>query len=104
MMINKYEIPEESIEFQIDRAERAISKIENEEVKAWLSCILDVLKMRNYVRVKELSGDLVDVESIAYTYGFASFFDVYNHIELFDISIQPLYIEELQYTLKQNNY
>lgn len=104
MMINKYQIPEESIESQIDRAENAISKIENEEVKAWLSCILDVLKMRNYVRVKELSGDLVDVAAIAYTYGFASFFDVYNHIELFDTTIQPLYIEELQYTLKTNNY
>ena len=47
MMINKYQIPEESIESQIDRAENAISKIENEEVKAWLSCIVDVLKMRN---------------------------------------------------------
>ena len=104
MMINKYQIPEESIESQIDRAENAISKIENEEVKAWLSCILDVLKMRNYVRVKELSGDLVDVAAIAYTFGFASFFDVYNHIELFDTTIQPLYIEELQYTLKTNNY
>ena len=104
MMINKYQIPEESIESQIDRAERAITQIENEEVKAWLSCILDVLKMRNYVRVKELSGDLVDVAAIAYTYGFASFFDVYNHIELFDTTIQPLYIEELQYTLKTNNY
>ena len=104
MMINKYQIPEESIESQIDRAENAISKIENEEVKAWLSCILDVLKMRNYVRVKEISGDLVDVAAIAYTYGFASFFDVYNHIELFDTTIQPLYIEELQYTLKTNNY
>ena len=104
MMINKYMIPEESIESQIDRAERAITQIEKEEVKAWLSCILDVLKMRNYVRVKELSGDLVDVADIAYTFGFASFFDVYNHIELFDISIQPLYIEELQYTLKTNNY
>lgn len=104
MMINKYQIPEESIESQIDRAENAISKIENEEVKAWLSCILDVLKMRNYVRVKELSGDLVDVAAIAYTYGFASFFDVYNHIEVFDTTIQPLYIEELQYTLKTNNY
>ena len=104
MMINKYIIPEESIESQVDRAERAIAKIENEEVKAWLSCILDVLKMRNYVRVKELSGDLVDVADIAYTFGFASFFDVYNHIELFDTTIQPLYIEELQYTLKTNNY
>lgn len=104
MMINKYRIPEESIELQIDRAEGAIRRIENEEVKAWLSCILDVLKMCDYVRVKELSGDLVDVEAIAYTYGFASFFDVYNHIELFDTSIQPLYIEELQYTLKTNNY
>ena len=92
-------IPEDSFESQIRRAEISLDLIESKEIRAWLSCILDILKKDKYARVQMLSGKYVDVSKIAFTNAFASFFDVYNHIEMFNISIQPVLVEELKHTL-----
>ncbi len=96
--------PEDSFESQIKRAEKVINRIESDEMRVWLSCILNALKMGKYARIQTISGDFIDVEAIAFTYTFASFFDVYNHIGKFNTSIQPVLVEEIQYTLKRNNY
>ena len=96
-----YWFPEDSFESQIKRAERAINRIESDEMGVWLSCILNALKMGKYARIQTISGDFIDVEAIAFTHAFASFFDVYNHIGKFNTSIQPVLVEELQYTLKK---
>ena len=93
------EIPEDSFESQIRRAEASLDLIESKEIKAWLTCILEILKKGKYARVQMLTGKCVDVSKIAFTIAFASFFDVYNHIEMFNISIQPIMVEELKYTL-----
>lgn len=93
------EIPEDSFESQIRRAEASLDLVESKEIRAWLSCILEILKKGKYARVQMLSGKYIDVSKIAFTIAFASFFDVYNHIEMFNISIQPIMVEELKYTL-----
>ena len=99
-MSNYYRFPEETFESQIKRAERAINQIESDEMRVWLSCILNALKMGKYARIQTISGDFIDVEAIAFTHAFCSFFDVYNHIEKFNTSIQPVLVEELQYNYR----
>ena len=95
-------ISEDSFESQIKRAEKAINQIESDEMRVWLSCILNALKMSKYARIQTISGDFMDVSAIAYTHMFASFFDVYNHIKMFNTSIQPVLVEELQLQYKYN--
>ena len=92
-------IPRDSFESQIKRAESAINRIESDEMRVWLSCILNALKMGKYVRIQTISGNFMDVSAIAYTHMFASFFDVYNHIKMFNTSIQPVLVEELKYNI-----
>ena len=92
----------DSFESQIKRAESAINRIESDEMRVWLSCILNALKMGKYARIQTISGDFMDVSAIAYTHMFASFFDVYNHIEKFNTSIQPVLVEELQFSYRYN--
>lgn len=92
-----YRFPEETFESQIKRAESAINRIESDEMRVWLSCILNALKMGKYARIQTISGDFMDVSAIAYTHMFVSFFDVYNHSKKFNASIRPVLVEELQY-------
>ena len=93
-------ISKDSFESQIKRAERAINQIESDEMRVWLSCILNTLKMGKYARIQTISGDFMDVSAIAYTHMFASFFDIYSHREKFNTSIQPVLVEELQFTYR----
>ena len=95
-----YRFLEDSFESQIKRAESAINRIESDEMRVWLSCILNALKMGKYARIQTISGDFIDVEAIAFTHAFCSFFDVYNHIEKFNTSIMPVLVEELQYNYR----
>ena len=44
----------------------------------------------------------MDVSAIAYTHMFASFFDIYSHREKFNTSIQPVLVEELQFSYRYN--
>lgn len=96
-----YRFPIDSFESQIKRAENAIKSIENDEVRVWLSDILNALKTRKYARIQTLSECFIDVSAVAHTYEYASFFDVYNHIEKFNTSIQPVLVEKLQFALVQ---
>ena len=97
-----YRISKDSFESQIKRAEKAINQIESDEMRVWLSCILNALKMGKYARIQTLSGDFMDVSAIAYTHMFASFFDVYSHRKKFNTSIQPVLVEELQFSYRYN--
>ena len=101
-MSNYYRFPEETFESQIKRAESAINEIESNEMRVWLSCILNALKMGKYARIQTISGDFMDVSAIAYTHMFASFFDIYSHREKFNTSIQPVLVEELQFSYRYN--
>lgn len=97
-----YRISKDSFESQIKRAEKAINQIESDEMRVWLSCILNALKMGKYARIQTISGDFMDVSAIAYTHMFASFFDVYNHRKKFNTSIRPVLVEELQLQYRYN--
>lgn len=97
-----YMFPEDTFESQIKRAESAINRIESDEMRVWLSYILNALKMGKYARIQTISGDFMDVSVIAYTDIFASFFDVYNHREKFNTSIMPVLVEELQFPCRYN--
>jgi hypothetical protein len=97
-----YRFPEDSFESQIKRAESAINRIESDEMRVWLSGILNALKMGKYARIQTKSEHFIDVSAIAYTYEYASFFDVYNHIEEFDTTIKPVMVEKLEYRLIHN--
>lgn len=46
-----YRFPIDSFESQIKRAENAIKSIENDEMRVWLSCILNALKTHKYARI-----------------------------------------------------
>ena len=95
-------ISKDSFESQIKRAEKVINQIESDEMRVWLSCILNALKMGKYARIQTISGDFMDVSAIAYTHMFASFFDIYSHREKFNTSIQPVLVEELQFSYRYN--
>ena len=97
-----YRFLEDSFESQIKRAEKAINQIESDEMRVWLSCILNALKMGKYARIQTISGGFMDVSAISYTHMFASFFDVYSHKEKFNTSIQPVLVEELQFSYRYN--
>ena len=97
-----YRFPEDSFDSQINRAENAINRIESNEARVWLSDILNALKTHKYARIWTKSKHLIDVSAVAYTYEYASFFDVYNHIEKFDTTIKPVMVEKLEYRLIHN--
>ena len=73
-----------------------------EEQRIWLKELLGILKQHKYAMVKMKGGQLVDVSKIANTYEYASFFDVYNHINDFDIDMKPVITKELHNKLRYN--
>ena len=87
-------------ENQIERAEYAIYKLQTPE-KEWFTELLNILKNEQYARIVGKNGKELDVQRIAYTYSYASFFDVINKIYLFDINIKPIVIKELNNTLNE---
>ena len=65
----------------------------------WLQRLLDILKENKYATIHLKNGNLVDVAKIAYTHEFFSFFDVINHLDYFDSSIEPIITEKLTNTI-----
>jgi hypothetical protein len=64
--------------------------------KQWLQKILDILSNEKYVTVQRKNGINIDIEAIANTKTYASFFDVCNNIEKFNIDIEPIITEKLE--------
>ena len=95
-------ISKDSFESQMKGIKTLLNSIESNEMRVWLSCILNTLKMGKYARIQTISGDFMDVSAIAYTHMFASFFDIYSHREKFNTSIQPVLVEELQFSYRYN--
>jgi hypothetical protein len=71
---------------------------------AWLQRLLDILKEKKYATIQLKNGNSIDVSAIAYTHDFLSFFDVINHLDYFDSSIEPITTKKLTNTIKQNLY
>ena len=84
----------DTFENQVKRAQRAVDGCP-EEYKEWYQALLDILKQCRFATVVSKTGVSIDVQRIAYTNTWASFFDVFNQIHKFDISILPVETEEL---------
>ena len=65
-----------------------------EKEKEWLQKLLDILKEEKYATIQADNGRPVDVQAIAHTGTYASFFDVYNHINMFNFEIDPVVTED----------
>lgn len=65
-----------------------------EKEKEWLQKLLDILKEKKYATIQANNGKPVDVAAIARTCTYASFFDVYNQIKVFNFGIDPVVTEE----------
>ena len=73
----------------LDRALSAIEGVTDNDRKQWLSILLGFLKNGEYATVTGKNGKLLDVTRIANTLSTASFFDVFNSINRFDLNIKP---------------
>lgn len=73
----------------LDRALSAIERVTDNDKKLWLSILLGFLKNGEYATVTGKNGKLLDVTRIANTWSTASFFDVFNSINRFDLNIKP---------------
>lgn len=91
----------DTFDSQVKRARRAIFKSTlTRKERVWLLHILFILRMRGYVRVLSKYGRLIDIEAVAYTSTYASFFDVYNHITWYDLDVWPVEIVKLENSYK----
>lgn len=91
---NRYNFPD-PFENQVDRAQKAVNDLTDENQQIWFQKILDILKVKHFVRITLKSGYSLDVQKIAHTNTFASFFDIYNIKHYLDFSIKPVEIEEM---------
>ena len=66
------------------------------EYVSWLNKLLNILKEQKYATIQLKEGNLIDVQNIDHTYRYASFFDVFNHLSNFDITIDPIITNELK--------
>lgn len=89
-----YSRSNDTFENQVERAQRAVDECK-EEYKEWCQALLDILKQCRFATIVSKTGIPIDVQRIAYTNTWASFFDVFNQIHKFDISIFPIETEEL---------
>jgi len=67
-----------------------------EEYVSWLNKLLNILKEQKYATIQSKEGNLIDVQNIDHTYTYASFFDVFNNLSNFDITIDPIITNELK--------
>ena len=88
--------PRYTFDEQIENAQNAIDVYATDSNRLWLQELLDILKQEKYATIHYITGDLCDVQRIAHTYDFASFFDVFNHIINFDTEIMPIVTTELK--------
>ena len=83
-----------SFEDQVINAQKAVDDC-NEDYKLWCQALLDILKQCRFATIVSKTGIPIDVQRIAYTNTWASFFDVYNQLHRFDPNVLPVEVEEL---------
>ena len=79
----------------VHSAQRAIDTHATNESREWLQMLLDILKAGEHARIECANGLQVDVSKIAYTFTYASFYDVFNHMGYFNLETLPAVIDEL---------
>ena len=100
----------------ISRAQNAIDNYKSKigGSKNYFQKILDILKDGKYVRIQLYTKysfnydeydkrnefvDFVDIQAIANTDSYASFFDIFNHEYMIDFDFEPIPIDKLEYKL-----
>lgn len=106
-MISNYysywRLSNEPFESQCYRAQEAIDRCSSEDVLLWYQKLLDILKTKRYARVRLKDGSSLDVQRVAYTNAYASFFDCFNTDHLIDLSVFPVMIDKLEFTIKYSH-
>jgi hypothetical protein len=85
---------------QYKRAQKAIDDCSSEDIRSWFKLLLNILKEKKFARVVLKNDKLVDVEKIAYTHSYASFFDIFYISHLINFSIFPMEINELEFSIR----
>lgn len=93
----------DSFDNQCQRAQKVVDSCSSEDVRLWYQNLLDILKTKRYARVRLKDGSSLDVQRIAYTNAYASFFDCFNTDHLIDLSVRPALIEKLEFTIKYSH-
>ena len=88
----------ETKEEQIKRAREDIEGGAKECDRPWFERLLFILEQGRYATVMTTDGRPVDVQAVAHTSGYASFFDVLNHAMYFNTDILPTEVESLSNT------
>ena len=83
----------------IDRFSTEVDRFSSEEVRLWYQNLLDILKTKNCARIRLEDGRSLDVQRIAYTNKYLSFFDCLSVKHLIDFSTLPEVIDKLEFTL-----
>lgn len=107
----KWITSEEYKSITLSNAKRAIDTLNGIE-KDWFTKLLSILENKQYARVhfnkpypkhpyNIIKNDciIVDVEAIANTHNYASFFDLINHRNYIDFSFEPIAIKKCEYRL-----
>ena len=100
--LNRKNYPD-PFENQVERAQNAVNNLTDEDQQIWFQKFLNILKVMHFARVTLKSGANMDVQRIAHTNTFASFFDIYNIKYCLDFSIEPVEIEEMNIKNTYNN-
>ena len=95
-----------------ESAKRAIGGLADEKKKEWFTKLFNILAEGKYARIKfnklypkyfwreqHVHNPIIDVQAIACTSNFASFFDIFNNDHFVDFEVMPVVTEELEYTL-----
>lgn len=90
----------DTFEKQVERAQNAVYNTKIDAEKEWLYELLYILKGKNYATITGKNGSFIDVQCIAYTHNFASFFDIVNNLHRVDIDALPIVTEKLTYPYK----
>lgn len=105
-----------SLDILIPRAQSAINNYKSKigGSKNYFQKILDILKDGKYIRIQLYTKypfnydeydkrnefvDFVDIQAIANTGDYASFFDIFNHEYMIGFDFEPIPIDKLEYKL-----
>lgn len=75
-----------------------IEEVAKECDRTWFKRLLYILEKGHYATVTTTDGRPVDVQAVAHTSDYASFFDIFNHAMYFNTDILPTEVESLSNT------
>lgn len=88
----------ESKDAQLKRAWEALEESTFKRDRTWFERLLYILEQGHYATVITTDGRPVDVQAVAHTSGYASFFEILNHAMYFNTDVLPTEVESLSNT------